>query len=164
MGRHGGRRALLGLVLAGVLGHIGATVAQPSGGPGPTGLPPGHPGIGGSPTGYLDSLKTRLAITDAQQPAWQRYAEALTQERQQMAALHETMFAQMGTASEADQKAMIERMVQTREKAYASVRTAAEALLTVLTPAQQTMAQEILPGLARGPMPGGHPPVSPPRQ
>lgn len=162
-----GRRVLLGMGLAALAGGIAvAQDASPPGGaagPGPGhgmmgdgaggGMMGGGPGggmMGGGWTtaSYLDSLKTRLGIAPQQEPAWNEYADIVRSVGEQMQALHRTMFEAMGTASWQERRDMMNTMFGARQQAFAAVQHAATALVPALTPAQRTLAERMLPGLA----------------
>lgn len=150
MSRTIGRRALFGAAFMMVAG--GAAVALAQQGPG-LGAGPGMMGGGGmmrggwNAAGYLDSLKSELAITEKQQPAWQDYADTVTGVQQQMQGLHQNMFNQMGTATWEERRDLMNQMFQARQQAFATVHEAATKLVASLDPAQQARAQTMLPGL-----------------
>ncbi len=170
-----GRRVVLGMTFLGLAGLAGFAVAQPMGGSGPMGGPgggmmggpgggPGRGKMGGGMMGgpwntgsYLNSVKTELAITAEQEPAWKAYADTVSGVGEQMQGLHQTMFDAMGTASWQERRDMMNTMFKAREQAFDSVHEAAGKLEAALTPAQKAKAQKILPGLGYGPgMMGRH--------
>jgi hypothetical protein len=173
------RRRLVGGLAAAALVSVGIARAQPGpGGPGAgPGMMGGGPGGGGMMGGagggmmggrgggmmgggmtaggwdtdrYLDSLKHRLGITPAQEPAWKDYADTVSGIGQQMQGMHQTMFEAMGTADWDERRTMMNTMFQARQQAFGTVHEAAQKLLPTLSPKQQGQAQEILPGLAVG--------------
>lgn len=157
-----GRRRLVGTAIAALLGSGVIAAAQPAGGPGPGMMGRGGPGMmgRGGPgmmggywnTGtYLDNLKSQLAITPSEEPAWKDYADTVSGVGEQMQGLHQTMFESMGTASWQERRNLMNQMFQARQQAYDTVHDAATKLLPALDPAQKTKAQSILPGLAYGP-------------
>ena len=110
MTRAAGRRFLLTTTFAALASAAVVAVAQPAVGPGPGMMGAGGPGMmGGGSTGmmggswntgtYLDGLKTQLAITPNEEPAWKEYADTVSGVGEQMQGLHQTMFESMGTAS-----------------------------------------------------------------
>jgi hypothetical protein len=100
------------------------------------------------PVGYLDDLKVILGITNAQEPAWNDYADAVKGVAGQMQGVHQTMYDAMGTASWQERRDMMNRMFEVRQQSYDTVHAAAEKLVTVLDPSQRTKAATRLPGLA----------------
>ena len=148
------RRVVLGLAGA-VL--AGAAVAQPTG-PGMMGGPGAGRGPGSGrgmndPATYLAGLKTELAITPAQEPAWGEYAQTVQGMATQMRAMHAAMFEKMQTATWQERQDMMNGMFASRAEAHRMVEEAAQKLLPALTPEQKTKAATSLPGLV-GPGPG----------
>jgi hypothetical protein len=136
----------------------------------------GGPGMGpmGDPASYLDALKGRLGITEAQMPAWNDYAQIVQGVAQQMQAIHSTVFQAMPTASWEERQKMMNDMFAARDQAHQTVAQAAAELTPHLTPPQRTLAQTSLPGLmprgygrrggmgmGRGGMMGGPPAAAP---
>jgi hypothetical protein len=173
------RRAVLGSAAIVLAGFAATAVAQPGFGPNGRGsgmMGPGGGGPGGGPghgpgmmgpnwntANYLDSVKSELAITKAQEPAWQKYAEIVTGVGEQMQGVHQTMFDAMGTATWEERRDMMNTMFHARQQAFETVHEAAMALLPDLTPTQNAKAQLMLPGLAYrgGMMRRGGPPYMP---
>jgi len=100
---------------------------------------------------YLDALKTQLGITANEEPAWKEYADTVLGVGEQMRGLHQNMFAAMGSASWQQRRDLMNQMFQARQQAFETVHEAAAKLMSALTPAQQTKAQGIVPGLGYGP-------------
>jgi hypothetical protein len=155
-----GRRLLLASTLTVLAGGASVSVAQPAGGPGP-GIMGGGPGMrgGGGPgmtggswnTGsYLEGLKTELAITAKEEPAWKEYSDTVSGVGEQMQGLHQSMFDSMGTASWQERRTQMDQMFQARQQASAMVQEAATKLVSALDPAQRSKARSILPGLGYG--------------
>lgn len=170
-----GRQFLLGTTFATLAGLAVAAVAQPatgqgmmgSGGPGVMGSSgPGTTGSGGpgmmgsggpdmmggywNTGAYLDALKTQLAITPNEEPAWTEYADTVSGLGKQMEGLHQTMFKSMGTASWQERRTLMNQMFQARQQTFDTVKEAATKLMSALDPAQKAKAQSILPGFAYG--------------
>ena len=148
------RHPVTGLVLVGVLSvAAGIAVAQPmmgQGGPN-RGQGPGMMGSGrgyADPAGYLTALKADLAITAAQSPAWDKYADTVKGVAEQMQGVHQSMYDAMGTATWQERRDMMNRMFDARQQAFDTVHTAAESLLPSLDASQQAKAATRLPGLA----------------
>ena len=161
-----------GLALAQPSGPMGGPMggagpgAGMGGGPGP-GLMGGRGGrmMGGgigmgrgyrSAPGYLADLKAQLGITQEQAPAWQAYAETVSDMATQMQGLHQSMYQSMAGATWAERRERMNVMFQARQQAFETVNAAAEKLLPALSAQQRTTAAYILPGLrGAGPMGGG---------
>jgi hypothetical protein len=145
------RRLVLGwagATLAGVA-LAGAAIAQPMG-PGMQRGPGGGPGFGrgmNDPVSYLAALKTELAITPVQDPAWKAYAEVVETMAGQMKGMHANTYEAMQTATWQERQEMMNAMFQSRTEAHRMVHDAAEKLLPELTPAQRSQAAAKLPGL-----------------
>ena len=112
----------------------------------------GGPGFTQFDPARIDTLKTELAITAAQEPAWTKYAKAV----QDMAASIKTTRENidrdaMHKLSEQDRAAFRTQMQEQRQKEFATVQTAAKELLATLDDTQKAKAQDALPGLAFGP-------------
>jgi hypothetical protein len=134
----------------------GAAMAQPmgpgmqpgfGGGPGGRG---GGPGFGrgmNDPVEYLAALKTELAITPAQDAAWNSYAEVVQTMANQMRAMHANVYEAMQTATWQERRDMMNAMFQSRTEAHRMVQEAAQKLLPNLNPAQRSQAALKLPGL-----------------
>lgn len=95
---------------------------------------------------YLAALKSQMSITPNQDTAWNDYADTLKDASGQMQALHQNMFAAMGTAPWPERRALMDQMLQSREESFQSVRRAADQLMAVLSPAQRQQARLTLPG------------------
>src|SRR6185312_14077517 len=144
------RRFVLGMAFAALAGA--AASAQPPAAPGggfsggPGGGPRGGPGagmmgggmMGGGPgmmggtwdaTRYLDSLKSELAISPAQEPAWKAYADTVSGVAEQMQGLHKTMFESMGTATWQERRTQMNQMFEARQQAFDNVHEAATKLV-----------------------------------
>jgi hypothetical protein len=157
------RRAILGTIAATLTGLTTAAMAQPmmgpgygrgpgmGGGAGRMGGGPGMMGGFGNSERYLASLKVELGISRNQEAAWKAYADTVSGVQTQMQGLRQTMFDSMDTATWEERRDMMNRMFQSHQQAFDTVHEAANKLLAVLTPAQQTKARESLPGLAFGP-------------
>ena len=152
------RRAVFGAAAAIVVGASAVALAQPLGG----GAMMGGGGMMGgrwNAAGYLDSVKSELAITPAQEPAWKEYAQTVGGVAEQMQGVHQTMYDAMGTATWQERRDMMNTMVAARQQAFDQVHAAAEKLLPALTGEQRAKAETTLPGLAanRGMMRGRGP-------
>lgn len=160
MARIIGRRFLLATTFATLAGGAAVAAAQPAAGPGPgmmggggTGMMGGRGMMGGYwNTGtFLDGLKTQLAITPHEEPAWKEYADTISGIGEQMQGLHQTMFESMDTASWQERRNLMNQMFQARQQAFGTVQEAATKLMSALDPAQKAKARSILPGCAYGP-------------
>ena len=97
---------------------------------------------------YLDTLKGELGITAKQDKAWGDYADVVKGTAEQMRALHESMFASMGTQSWEQRRDTMNQMFAARQQAYTNVHEAAVMLFATLDDAQKAKAERSLPGLA----------------
>lgn len=97
---------------------------------------------------YLGALRTRLAITPAQEQAWKDYADTVSGVAHQMWELHLMTFERMATASWDKRRTIMDEAVESRQRAIDIVHEAATALMLGLDPAQKAKAQAILPGFA----------------
>lgn len=123
----------------------------------------GMAGAFGDPARF-DTLKSELGITAAQEATWTAYTDTLRETAASMRADHEKvdMKALHGKSAE-DRQAFVKGMQERHQKAFGTVKAAAENLLAALDDTQKVKAKEILPGLAtpghatmgRGGMMGG---------
>lgn len=113
-------------------------------------------GAAGDPSVHLDTLKTELSITADQEAAWAAYTKVMTDTATSMRAAVEG-------ASTADRQALFATMQEQMQTSFDAVKVAAEQLLVSLDETQKAKAEQILPGLASGPMAMGagmgHPPM-----
>jgi hypothetical protein len=98
---------------------------------------------------HFDTLRTELGITAGQEAAWTAYTSALQKTVASVRASHEKvdMKALHGKSAE-DRQAFVKGMQERHEKAFGTVKAAAEKLLAALDDTQKVKAKEILPGLA----------------
>ena len=102
--------------------------------------------------GRLAYIKAELAITDAQTPQWNAFADAL---RANSKAMRETM-ANMAMAqpekpwTAADRTGAMVQMMSVRLEGMKAIATAEKALYAVLTDAQKVTADELLGGPMMG--------------
>lgn len=109
----------------------------------------GGPGLTQFDPAQIDTLKTELGITAAQEPAWTKYAKAI----QDAAAAMQTTRAgvdpdAVSKMSPQDRFAFVTKIREQRQKQFETVQTAANELLTTLDDAQKAKARDTLPGLA----------------
>jgi hypothetical protein len=148
------RQAVASMVFAGLLAvTAGNAVSQPMSAPGPfvrgTGSGMIWRGDGQSdPASYLDRLKTVLGITLAQEPAWNDYTDTVKGVAWQMQRVHQMMHDVIDTATARERRAMMNRVLQARQRSFDMVHGAAEELLAALEPTQRTKAADRLPGLS----------------
>jgi hypothetical protein len=155
------RTKLVGsIVLGGMIAIMGAGIALAQPMMGSRGMGPGMMGQGpgpmrgfADPAAYLESLKTNLSITAAQETAWNEYATAVKGMAGQMQDTHQTMYDAMGTATWQERRDMMNRMFEVRQQSFDTVHAAAEKLIPTLDATQKAKAERSLPGLAGpGPM------------
>ena len=99
----------------------------------------------------IDSLKTELAITTAQEPAWTKYTKTVQDAATAMQTARTEIATEAGKAGPQDRFALGTKMREQAQKQFETVKTAANDLLTTLDDAQKAKAQQVLPGLAFGP-------------
>jgi len=126
------------------------------------GMGPGmmHGGLGPSqfdPT-RIETLKTELGITPAQEPAWIKYTKALQDAATAMKTTREGVDPDAVSKMTAqDRFAFVTKMREQAQRQFETVKTAADELLATLDDAQKAKAKDTLPGLAafgHGPMHG----------
>lgn len=121
------------------------------------GYGPGMRGWGNGPAGdtwdaghFLGSLKAALGITQAQEPAWDRYAQAFNSFSDQMQALRQGMYESMADGSWAQHRAFMQQAWQSRQQALAMMRDATGQLMQALDPQQREKAQDALASIGCG--------------
>ena len=95
----------------------------------------------------LATLKTELAITAAQEPAWQQFEGVVREHAQARQAMRASMQARMqdpAAAASTDHAAQREAMMKLHEKHKAEGDAARKALYAVLTPEQKALADQRL--------------------
>jgi hypothetical protein len=112
----------------------------------------GGPGLTQRDAAEIDSLKTELGITAAQEPAWTRYAKAVADAAAAMDAARENVDPDtVRKLSPAERFAFVSKIRAEAQKQREAVEAAANDLLATLDDAQKADAADILPGLASGP-------------
>jgi Spy/CpxP family protein refolding chaperone len=100
-------------------------------------------GNGADATAYLSTLKARLKITPAQEPAWKAYESAVTQQASAMQAAREKFRAEwqnLKPGEVPDRAAHFEAMAALRQSGWEAQGKARADLFAVLTPEQQALA------------------------
>ena len=135
----GGMMGMHGQMGPGMRGQMGPGMR---GGPGFTQFDPAR----------IDTLKTELAITAAQEPAWTKYAKAIQDAAATMKTARESVDREaVSKMNPQDRFAFMSKMREQGQKQFETVQTAAKELLATLDDTQKIKAQETLPGLAFGP-------------
>lgn len=112
----------------------------------------GGPGLTQFDAAWIDTLKTELAITAAQEPAWTKYAKSIQDAAATMKTTHEGVDTEaVSKMSPQDRFAFMSKMREQGQKQFETLQTAANELLTTLDETQKAKAQTSLPGLAFGP-------------
>jgi hypothetical protein len=113
----------------------------------------GGPGHALADPAQIETLKTGLDITPAQEPAWDKYAKALQDATAAVKTTHEGVDPEaVAKMSPADRFAFVSKMREQGQKRHETVQKAANELLATLDETQKGKAADILPGLAeRGP-------------
>ena len=97
----------------------------------------------------LDTLKTELGITPAQEAAWSTYAKTVEDAATTMKTTREGVDPDaVSKMTPADRFAFVTKIRAQAQKQFETVRTAATELLATLDDAQKAKARDILPGLA----------------
>jgi LTXXQ motif family protein len=97
--------------------------------------------------GRIAFLKAELAITDAQKPVWDTYAEALKRNLQGMQGMRQTMQSMF------EAKTPVERLdahlaaMESRTATLKEIKPALASLYTALSPEQKKKADEVLTGM-----------------
>jgi hypothetical protein len=121
-------------------------------GPGIKGMMHGRAGLGFADPAHLETLKTELKITPAQEQAWSKYAKAVQDAAATMKTTREGVDPEaVGKMTPADRYAFVSKMREQGQKQFGAVKSAADELLATLDATQKAKANDILPGLAFGP-------------
>jgi hypothetical protein len=114
----------------------------------------GRAGLGFADPDELETLKTELKITAAQEQAWAKYAKAVQDAAAGMKSARESVDPEaVGKMSPADRYAFVSKMREQAQERFGAVKSAADELLATLDATQKAKANDILPGLAFGPGP-----------
>jgi periplasmic protein CpxP/Spy len=89
---------------------------------------------------HLAALRAQLAITGAQEPAWQAFAAAVAQHSQQKQAMHEQMSQSAMTGPE--RMALMPQLMREHAAGMETVSQALGGLYAVLTPEQRALADQ----------------------
>jgi hypothetical protein len=112
----------------------------------------GGPGMTQFDSAQIDTLKTELGITAAQEPAWTKYAKAIQDAAATMKTAREGINPDaVSKLSPQDRFASMTKIREQGQKQFETVQTAAKELLPTLDDTQKAKAQTSLPGLAFGP-------------
>jgi hypothetical protein len=112
----------------------------------------GGPGLTQFDPAQIDTLKTDLGITAAQEPAWAKYATAVKDAATAMKTTREGVDpTTVSKLSPADRFAFVSKIREQAQKQFETVQTAANELLATLDDTQKAKAQTTFPGLAFGP-------------
>lgn len=102
----------------------------------------------------LETLKTELSITAAQEPAWTKYAKAVQDAATTMKTTREGVDRDaISKMTPADRFAFVSKMRERGQKQLETVQKSANELLATLDDPQKIKAEQTLPGLAFGPGP-----------
>ena len=113
------------------------------------GMMHGRAGLGFADPAQIETLKTDLGITPAQEQAWSKYAKAVQDVAAAMKVTREGVDPQaVSKMTPADRFAFVTRMREQGQKQFESVKTAANELLATLDDSQKAKATDTLPGLA----------------
>jgi LTXXQ motif family protein len=117
------------------------------------GMGPGMMHGGGGPTQFdparVETLKTEIGITAAQEPAWAKYAKAVEEAATAMKTTREGINPDtVSKMTPQDRFAFVTKIREQAQKQFETVKMAADELLATLDDAQKATAKETLPGLA----------------
>ena len=111
----------------------------------------GRPGFTQFDPARIDTLKTELGITAAQEPAWTKYAKAVEDAATTMKTERESVNPETLTKLTPQERfASVSKIREQAQKQHETVQTAANELLATLDDTQKAKAQQTLPGLAFG--------------
>jgi len=94
--------------------------------------------------GRLAYIKADLAITDAQSPAWNAYADAVKARASGMQGMHGSMMQGMQAGSATARMDAHVKAMEAMTEALKALKPATEALYAVLTPEQKPKADQLL--------------------
>jgi len=111
----------------------------------------GGPGFAQFDPARIDTLKTELGITPAQETAWANYAKAVQDAAATMKTTRESVNPETLTKLTPQERfASVSKIREQAQKQRETVQTAANELLATLDDTQKAKARETLPGLAFG--------------
>jgi hypothetical protein len=96
--------------------------------------------------GRIAFLKTELAITDAQLPQWNAFADALRANARAVPDQHQAMMGNGGAGNLPDRLARLEKTLAARLEAAKAIEGPAKGLYGVLTEEQRKQADELMAG------------------
>lgn len=109
----------------------------------------GGPGHALADPAQIETFKTELGITPAQEPAWDKYAKTLQAAAAAMKTAHGSVDPQaVGKMSPPDRLAFATKLREQGQKHHETVQKAANELFAALDDTQKAKAANILPGLA----------------
>jgi hypothetical protein len=117
----------------------------------------GRPGFTQFDPARIDTLKTELGITAAQETAWTKYAKTVQDAATAMKTARENVNPEtLSKLTPPERFASVSKVREQAQKQRETVQTAASELLATLDDSQKAKAQQTLPGLAfgHGPMRG----------
>jgi hypothetical protein len=102
----------------------------------------------------IETLKSELGITAAQEPAWTKYAKALEEAATAMSATRASVDPYtVSRMTDQDRYAFFTKIREERQKQFGTVSKAADELIAALDDSQKAKARATLPGLGFGPGP-----------
>jgi hypothetical protein len=144
----GGMHGMHGQMGSGMHGQMGPGMGGQMGGQMGPGMH-GGPGFAFTDPARIDSLKTELGITAAQEPAWTKYAKTLQDAAMAFKTTREGINPDdVSKMSPQDRFAFVTKIREQRQKQFETVTTAANELLATLDDTQKAKARDVLPGLA----------------
>ena len=149
--RPGGMMGMHGQIGPGMHGQMGPGMHGQMG-PGMQGQMHGGRGLTQFDPARIDTLKTEIGITSAQQPAWAKYTKVIQDTAASIKATHEGVdHDAVRKMSPQDRQTFMTGMREQRQKEFEAVQTAANELLATLNDGQKAKAEKTLPGMGFGP-------------
>lgn len=113
------------------------------------GMTHGGPGLTQADPARIETLKSELGITSAQEPAWTNYVKALQDTAAARKTTRENVTREdVDKMSPQDRYAFVAKMREQKQKQSDTVKTAVEQLVATFDDQQKAKAREILPGQA----------------
>jgi hypothetical protein len=94
--------------------------------------------------GRIAFLRTELRITDAQQPAWNTFADVLRTNAKTLAEMHGSMMSQQGPGGLVEKLALQEKWLAARLDGTRAMKSALTNLVAMFSDEQQKTADELL--------------------
>lgn len=134
----------------GMMQHMGSGMGGGMGHGTGRGAMHGGPSYALADPAQIETLKTELGITPAQEPAWDKYAKTVQETAETMKATRESVdHDALSKMRPPDRFAFGTNMREQRQKQFETIQNAAKELLAALDETQKAKATGLLPGLAQ---------------